>query len=151
MSQFDPNAFLHAEVNEVSKKRNPLPVGEYSAILGEGKIVPWTGKKDPTKSGWRYDTPVTIEIPAEVQGASALAATVTQTYSIMLDVSSSGGLDMAPGKNGSLRRFREALDMNREGSPFSFAATFGRAVKVQITHELYEGEVQDRIAGLAKF
>ena len=41
--------------------------------------------------------------------------------------------------------------MNREGSPFSFAATFGRAVKVQITHELYEGEVQDRIAGLAKF
>ena len=39
MSQFDPNAFLHAEVNEVSKKRNPLPVGEYSAILGEGKIV----------------------------------------------------------------------------------------------------------------
>lgn len=151
MSQFDPTAFLHAQVNEVSKKRNPLPVGEYSAILGEGKMVPWTGKKDPTKSGWKYEAPLTIEVPAEVQAEQVLPPTINQNLSIMLDISPNGGLDMAPGKNGGLRRFREALDMNKEGQPFSFASTFGRPVKVKISHEIYEGEVQERVDGLAKF
>lgn len=150
MSSFDPTAFLHAQVNEVSKKRNPLPVGEYDAILGEGKVVAWTGKKDPTKSGWKYDAPITIQVPADIQEDQKLPPTLTQNLSIMLDISPQGGLDMAPGKNGGLRRFREALNMNREGEPFSFAATFGRAVKVKISHDIYEGEVQERVDGLAK-
>lgn len=150
MSQFDPNAFLHAEITEQSKKRPPLPVGDYVGVLGEGKIVQWTSR-DQSKSGFKYEAPVTVQVPAEVQSFLGLTTpTLTLTVGVMLDYTPQGTLDMAPGRNGGLRRFREALDMNREGEVFSFPKTWGKTVLVKIKHEEYQGEPVERVDGLAR-
>ena len=57
---------------------------------------------------------------------------------------------MGPGRNGGLRRYREACDLNKVGDTFSAAKMQGRLIKVKLTHELYQGEIQERIGGVAK-
>ena len=40
--------------------------------------------------------------------------------------------------------------MNTAGQAFSFRAMIGRLIKVKIAHEIYEGEVYDRVGAVAK-
>jgi hypothetical protein len=40
------------------------------------------------------------------------------TDSIMLDLNSGGMIDYSPGKNGGLRRYRDATDLNKPGVSF---------------------------------
>ena len=150
MSQFDPSAFLDATITEPSTKRNPLPAGmDFIGIIGEVKARTWQGKTDPTKSGIVMDVPVEIDLTAypDVQiGTPKL----TLTDGIMLDLTESGGIDNSPGKNGKLRRYREALNMNKPGDAFSFRAMQGRTIKVKISHRTHEGEIFDQIDSVAK-
>ena len=149
-SIFDPSAFLDATITEPSTKRSPLPAGrDFVGIIGEVKARTWQGKADPTKSGVVMDIPLEIDLSAypDVQIG---ATKVTLTDGIMLDTTESGMIDTSPGKNGKLRRYREALGMNKAGEPFSFRAMQGRVVKVKISHRTYEGDIFDQVDSVAK-
>lgn len=151
MSSFDPAAFLEATLTEPTIKRPPLPVGDYTGIIGEVKSRSWTGRDDPSKTGIAFDVPVTIQIPADVQESLGLKMpTITLKDSIMLDLTESGTMDNSLGKNGHLRRYREALDMNKPGDAFSAKLMQGRPVLVKIGHELYNGEPVERVKGVTR-
>ena len=150
MSNFNPEAFLDATITEPSTKRSPLPAGrDFVGIIGEVKARTWQGKSDPTKSGVVMDVPVEIDL-TPYPDVQIGATKVTLTDGIMLDTTESGGIDNSPGKNGKLRRYREALNMNKPGDAFSFRAMQGRTIKVKISHRTYEGEIFDQIDSVAK-
>lgn len=150
-SIFDPSTFLDATVDTPTEKRPPLPVGDYTAVIGEIEARSWTGKKDPSKSGIAYDVPLSIEIPAEVQASLGLTQpTLSLKDSIMLDLTEAGTIDNAPGKNRRLRMYREAVDMNKSGDVFSARKMTGKVIKVKLSHELWEGNLMERIDGVAR-
>ena len=150
-SSFDPSLFLDASISEPTVKRPPLPVGDYLGVIGEVTARNWTGKKDPSKSGVAWDVPLVIEVPAEVQASLGLTSSTLQFKdSIMLDLTPNNALDNAPGRNGGLRRYREACDLNKPGDSFSARQMTGKVVKVKITHELYNDEIMERVSGVTK-
>ena len=152
MSQFDPQVFLDATISEPSVKRPPLPaMSDFIGIIGEVKARAWQGKKDPTQSGIAMDVPVEIDLSAYPEVMKTLGIPkVTLNDSIMLDLTEGGTIDNAPGKNGKLRRYREALNMNKPGDTFSFRAMQGRPVLVKIKHRTYEGDIYDEVDSVAK-
>jgi len=152
ISNFDPSAFLDSTTTEANSKRGPIPAGaDVTAVIGEPKARTWTGKSDPTKGGIVVDVPLEIDLSAypELQSVVGLPK-VTLTDGIMLDTTPNGGIDNAPGKNGKLRRYREALGLNEAGQPFSFRMMQGRMIKVKIKHRTYEGEIYDEVDSVAK-
>jgi hypothetical protein len=153
MSNFDPTAFLNATITEATVKRPPLPAGaEFVATIKELKEPrQWTGKNDPTKKGVAVDLIIEIDMTAypELQKYIGVDKVQIQT-SIMLDTTEAGTLDTGPGKNGGLRRYREALGMNTPGQPFSFRMMEGRMIRVKIGHREYQGDLFDEIAAVAK-
>lgn len=157
MSLFDPNAFLDATIDTPTVRRPPLPIenpaspdGTYMAVCGEPKARTWESKKDPGKSGVAMDMPLTIDVPAQLQESMQLPPQVLLTDGIMLDLTPQGTIDTAPGKNRKLRVYREAADMNKPGDVFSFRKFSGRVFKVKITHEVYEGDILDKIGTVLK-
>lgn len=151
VSSFDPASFLDATISEPSVKRPPLPVGDYTGVIGEVTARTWQGRKDPSKSGIAWDIPITLEIPADAQVALGLTVSnVTLKDSIMLDLTEQGSIDNSPGRNTGLRRYREACDMNKPGDSFSARKMQGIVVKVKIDHEIYQDAPVERIAGVAR-
>ena len=153
ISQFDPQTFLDATITEPSVKRPPLPAGrDFVGIIGEVKARAWQGKKDPTQSGIAMDVPVEFDLSAypDVQKALGGISKVTLNDSIMLDLTENGAIDNSPGKNGKLRRYREALNMNKPGDTFSFRAMQGRPVLAKVKHRPYEGDLYDEIDSVAR-
>lgn len=154
MSAFDPTSFLDATTTEANTRRPPLPAGmDFIAIIGEPKSRAWQGKKDPTQSGIAIDLPLEINLEAYPDVKAQLGGGVTKillTDSIMLDLTPAGTIDNSPGKNGKLRRYRESLEMNNPGEPFSFRMMQGRTLKVKVKHETYEGEILDKVDTVAK-
>lgn len=150
ISAFDPQSFLDATLEAPTERRNPLPVGDYHAVIGEVAARAWQGRKDTTKSGIAWDVPLTVDIPAALQSALELPPTLTLKASIMLDLTDSGSIDNSKGKNGHLRMYRDALDLNKPGDSFSARKMQGRVVVVKITHELYEGNIQERVGAVAR-
>lgn len=154
-SAFDDAAsILDATVNEASVRRPPLPAGEdFIFTIGEPKSRKWTGKADPSKSGIAVDIPLELDIstlPGELATQMGGTGKITIVDGIMLDTTPQGGIDMAAGKNAKLRRYREALEMNEAGKPFSFRMMQGRQIRVKIKHDLYEGETYDKADSVAK-
>lgn len=150
VSQFSPEMFLDIEMTEALERRAPLPVGDYTAVIGDVKARAWSSTKDSSKSGIAWDVPMVIDVPAELQAELKLPPTLNVKDSIMLDLTEAGGLDMGKGKNGRLRTYREALDMNKPGEPFSARRMTGGIVKVKISHELYNDNIMERVAGVTK-
>lgn len=152
VSQFDPALFLDATIDQPSVKRPPLPAAmDFVGVIGEIKPRTWVGKKDPTQGGVVMDVQITIDLSAypEVQKLIGLPK-VVMFDGIMLDLTANGAIDNAPGKNRRLRLYREALDMNKPGDVFSFRMMQGRMVRVKIAHEVYQGDVMDKIDSVAK-
>lgn len=151
-SAFDPASFLDATTTDASVKRPPLPPGDYTAITGQLTSKAWESKKPEAKikSGIKFEVPLSLEVPLAVQEQLGLGPTLSFTDSIMLEVTEQGGIDYSPGKNGGLRRYRDACNCNQAGQPFSPRMLEGKAVKVKIGHKVYEGEVYDEIQGVAK-
>ena len=149
-SIFDPNALLDATLDQPSVRRPPLPVGDYTAVVGEVSAQPWQSK-DGAKSGVKWNVPLTIQVPMEVQQSLGIEQpTVTLTHGLMLDLTAQGGLDNSPGKNRGIRQYREALDMNKPGDSFSARKMQGQVVLVKVTHREYQGEIMEDIGGVAK-
>ncbi len=148
-SSFNPDTFLDATLTDPTEKRPPLPVGDYTAILGAVTARQWQGKVDPTKSGIAWDIPVTIDVPAEIQAELKMdQSTLNLKDSIMIDLTANGTIDNGPGKNRRLRAYREATDMNKPGDVFSARKMEGKVVKVKITHDLWEGQPIEKISGV---
>jgi hypothetical protein len=151
MMNFDPAAFVNMETDQVSERRPPLPPGDYTGTIGEVKAVPWTGKSDPSKSGIRLQVPIKLMLTPEVQAELKLPQPELQlTDSVMLDMSDNGGIDYTPGRNGQLRKYRDATGLNVKGEPFAPRMLTGRMVLVKVNHDLYNGEVVEQIGGVAK-
>jgi hypothetical protein len=154
MSAFDPNSFLDATINEALVKRPPIPVGDYIGVLSEPVIRPWVSSKDATKSGIAADYMIDVDVPQNIREEIGLdSPTIKLKYGIMLDTNATGGIDTAKGKNGGIRKFREALDMNTPGVPFNLRMVAGRPVKVKIGHREYpegSGDLFEEVVGLAK-
>lgn len=150
MSQFDPALFLDATTTEALVKRPPLPVGDYTAVIGELKTREWVGQTDPTKSGIAVDVPLTIDVPFETQQALGLDMPTLQVKdSLMLDLTPQGTIDWSIGKNGRLRKYREATGQNQKGVPFSMRQLTGNVVLVKLAHRDYKGELFEEVAGVA--
>lgn len=151
MSNFDPNLFLDQTTEQAAEKRPPLPVGDYTGVIKSVDVKPWVGKQDPTKAGMSAFFKIDVEIPPEVQESLGLdKSTLTLSDSAILDILEDGkSLDWSKGKNGGLRRYREALGMNEQGRPFSIRAMVGRPLRVKVGHEDYQGAPVERVTGVA--
>lgn len=153
---FDPNAFLDLPIEEAFERRNPLPAKDYVSVIKEVTVRQWSSKdkynEDGTlKSGVAYDVMHSIQIPQDLRESLGYDKdSLDIKDSIMVDLNAQGGLDTAKGKNGAMRRYREALDMNKAGETFRPRSMAGRMCLVRIKHEEYQGNLQERIDGVAK-
>jgi hypothetical protein len=149
-SIFDPNALLDATLDQPTEKRPPLPVGDYTAIIGEVSAATWQSSKDAGKSGVKWNVPLTVQIPAEVKESLQLSVdTITLTDSIMLDLTPQGAIDNSIGKNSRLRLYREALDMNKPGDSFSARRMQGQVILIRIEHREYQGNLMENVGKVA--
>jgi hypothetical protein len=154
MSAFDPNSFLDAQVTEVNEKRPNIPTenpedetGCYLAVVGEIKTDAGTiGKGERIGQPWvSMLIPLKIQIPASVQGLG-LPSELTITDRAFLDLTPQGGIDNSKGKNRQQKNYRDATGLNTPGEVFAWRMLTGKVVKVKIAHELYDGNIQERIA-----
>jgi hypothetical protein len=154
MTTFDPGQFLNLEISEPTSRRTNLPIGDYTAVIGAVRAETWTGKpgsKNEGKMGVRYVVPLAVEVPPDVAAQTGITSpTITLTDSIMLDTTPEGALDMAKGRNGALRRYREAIDMNKPGDAFSAARMEGRVIRVKVGADLWNGEPVERVEGVSR-
>ena len=158
VSAFDPNAFLDAQITEANEKRPPLPTenpddanGLYTAVVGEIKTDSGTiGKGERIGQPWiSMVIPLRVQVPSSVQ-AMGLPPELPLTDRVFLDLTPEGGLDNSKGKNRGQRNYREATDTNKAGEPFAWRMITGKVVKVKVNHELYEGNIQERVGQVVK-
>lgn len=153
MSQFDASTFLDFTTTEESVKRPPIPEGDYLGIIGELSASEWVSSKDPTKSGMKFDVPITLDLPEDIWSAAGLRdGQLVVKDSMMLDLTPQKSLDFSAGKNGKLRKYREATNNNKAGQPFSARQLTGQAVTVKITHREYpegSGDFFEQVSGVA--
>lgn len=156
MSAFDPAAFLDATTTEVNEKRPTIPAdnpddpnGTYTALIGEIKTDSGTvGKGDNAGKPWiSMVIPLKLQLPAAVQ-ALGLPAEFQLTDRVFLDLTPEGGLDNSKGKNRGQRAYREATGMNKPGETFAWRMLQGKVVKVKLAHELYNGNIVEKISAV---
>jgi len=154
MSAFNPELFLSATVDTPTERRAPLPVENpespdkcYLAVIKDVKPRTWEGKteKSAGKSGIAMDVELTITVLSTLQTSLGLPPELTLRDSIMLDLTPTGLIDNAKGRNGRMRLYRDAVNMNNPGDSFSFLKMLGRPVKVKIEHEVYNDNPQERV------
>lgn len=161
-SQFDPNLFLDAQTSEVNVKRPPLPTenpasadGCYTALIGPIKTDSGTiGKGERIGQPWlSMLVPLQIEVPQQVQdqlGIKLEKGTITLTDRVMIDLTPQNTIDNSVGRNRRQRQYRDALDMNKPGDVWSWRKAEGQVIKVKIVHEMYEGDIQERIGAILR-
>lgn len=146
---FNPDQFLDMQVTESNDtKVIPVPVGEYTAIIGEVKCRQWQSKADPSKSGLALDLIWEIDDSAVKELLGRDKVTVKQ--GCMLDITESGGLDMGKGRNVGLGRLREATGLNTPGQPFSFSMLNGRLGKISVSHRIDGDTIFAEVKQVAK-
>ena len=156
VQQFDPTAFLTMPTTEESVKRPPIAAGDYFAVIKELKSETWQSKDkvDPgtgkLKSGIKLIPVLALDVPqAEATRVGLMQPTLELTDSIMLELNSAGTIDYSPGKNGALRRYRDATDLNKKGETFFPQLMVGKMVKVKIGHREYNGDLFEQIEGVS--
>lgn len=152
MSAFNPEAYLDATISEPTVRRPPLPAQkDFIATIKDVKSRAWQGKQDPSKSGVALDVQFEIDLSAYPDILASIGQEkVLLTDGIMLDLTDGGLIDNGKGKNNKLRKYREALDMNKPGDSFSPRHMVGRMIRVKIGHEAYQGDVLDKVDSVAR-
>lgn len=146
---FNPDQFLDMQVTDANDtKVVPVPVGEYTAVIGEVKVRPWQSKKDPSVAGVALD--LVWEIDSQEVKTLLGRDKVTVKQGVMLDLTDSGQLDMGKGKNISLGRLREATNLNVPGQPFAFSMLNGRVAKVNISHRVDGDTIYSEVKAVAR-
>lgn len=154
ISQFDPSTFLDATTTEALARRPPLPAASvYVGTIVDLASRSWTSQKETAKvkAGIAVDLKIEIDLTAYPEAQKLVGVDkVTLNDGIMLDMNSGGMIDWSIGKNGKLRRYREALGMNEAGQTFSIRQMQGRQIRVKIKHRPYEGEMFEEVESVAK-
>lgn len=133
MSPFDPKLFLETSTSEaLSTVRIPIPAQEHLVVVDKVDCRAWTKRDDPSKSGLALDVTYSIDSPAVKELLGRDKVTVTQ--GIMLDLTPTGALDSARGRNTELGRLREATGLNKPGESFKFGMLLGKVLKVKVVH-----------------
>jgi len=115
---FDPDTFMQTAVNESnSTSLEPIPVGEYKAVIDEIKIETREGKDGKPV----YPLEVTWQLIDDELSARLGRDKLTVRQTIWLDLNEHGTLDTSKGKNVGLGKLREALGMNAAGKAFSIS------------------------------
>ena len=151
-SIFDPDMLLNEQFAEAnSTTRMPVPEGEYVGMVKDIKVRV-VNSKDGTRSFPVVD--ITWDLDDQNLREAMDRKEVTCRQGIMLDVTANGGLDMSKGKNVSLGRLREALNMNTPGQSFSFAMLPGAGpATVSVKHRHADNDpeiVYDEVKAVAK-
>src|SRR3990167_2231999 len=155
-SAFDPAVFLDATTTDANEKRPPLPTenpadanGLYLAVIGEIKTATGIiGKGERIGQPWlQMVVPLRLQLPPQVQ-ALGLSAEFQLTDRPMLDLTPQGSIDNAKGKNNAQRLYREATGLNKPGETFAWRQMQGMQVKVKVQHELYNGNVVEKVGGV---
>ena len=155
MSSFDESKFLDSTTTDALTRRPPIPAGTVlPGLITDVKIEPWTSNKPDAKvkSGYKAVVKIEIDLTSQPDIRSQVGIDkVILTPGIMLETTPDGnGLDWGQGKNGALRRYREALGMNNPGETFSLRSMTGRMLLVKIKHRTFEGEFFDEVDSVAK-
>ena len=153
MSQFDPQAFLDSTTTEASIKRPPLPIGDYTALITKVEAREWVSKKADAKktSGLAFDLTLQVEVPHSIREQINLdGPTLTLPYGVLVDTTPQGSIDYGVGKNGALRKVREATGLNEAGQPFSPRMFEGKVVLAKVGHREYQGDIYDEVTAIAK-
>ena len=147
MTTFDPNTFLNMTVEETNDtKIIPCPAGEYLAVAEKVDIKSWAAR-DGSSSGLKVE--ILWDIADENVKAMLGRDSVKVQQQQMLDLTDTGNLDMAKGKNVGLGRIREALGLNVAGQPFSFGMIQGRMAKVIVSHRAVGEDLYAEIKKIA--
>lgn len=146
-SVFDPQTFAQMTFTGAnSTEASVIPEGEWLFLITKQEIISWSSK-DKSKQGLK--SVLTLETgEPEVTQVTGRPKSVLR-YDLMLDLTPEGGLDQGKGMNVRLGRAREACGLNRPGMPFAFDMFLGHTVKAAIKHEIYEGQPQARVTGIA--
>lgn len=148
MPTFDPAQYLDMETDQAATKRPPLDPADYTSLIGNVEMVQWTKNE---KSGLSLKVPHQIQLTPEVKAKLGITQDfIVLTDRVFIDLNEQGMMDWAPGRNGGLRRYREALGQNIPGEPWSPRRMIGRPCVVKIKHGLFNGEVTEEIDGVAK-
>lgn len=137
-SSFNVEAFAQGSFEgEGDTRRIRIEPKEYSAQV----VGPWGDKTklrvEKSKDGgqvlildvvWQPDDP-------EQRQALGIDRLPTVRQSIFLDLTSNGGLDLGPLKNGDLNRLREVFDLNRPGVQWKFPDFIGRPAKIKVVQK----------------
>mgnify|MGYP007071584267 CR=1 FL=1 len=152
---FDYTAFLDQSTETASERRPPVPALEYLATITDVGMKPWQSKdkynEDGTlKSGVMLEVTTELQLPQEVQDMCKITKLTLMDRPMLDLLPDRSGIDYGLGKNGRLRMYREATGMNVAGQAFSPRMLIGRLIRVRVTHEEYQGNLQERIGGIAK-
>lgn len=129
---FDPSTYLNATMTGANATvSKPVPVGIYLAVLMKPEIKTWQGKKDPTLSGIKLS--FQCELQEDIPGFNMKPSVRGE---IMLDTDDFSALKFGENDNVRLGRLRKALDLNKDGQPWSFAQFEGRMLKVSVKHRV---------------
>lgn len=145
---FDPQAFLDASTSSANDtKIIPVPMGEYFGIIEKVTPRQWQSK-DGTQSGIALDITWAVEDAAVKEFLGRDNVTVKQ--GLMLDLTTTGGLDTSTGKNVALGRLREAVGKNTPNEQFSFAMLPGLSAKISVNHRVVNEETYAEVKGTAR-
>jgi hypothetical protein len=154
-STFDPSTFLDATTTEALVKRPPIPQGsELVGVITDAVARSWQSNKPEAKvkSGIAVDLKIQFDLTQYPEIHRLVNADqVTLTPGIMLDMKDDGrSIDWGTGKNGTLRRYREALDMNKPGEAFSIRQMIGRPIRVRTKLREYQGDFYDEVDSVSR-
>jgi hypothetical protein len=157
MSQiFDPAAFLDQPTEQASERRLPLPAIDFNATIKDVVSKTWQSKdkvdeaSGELKSGLRLEIMLDFDLPQSVKDAIGIDK-FTLTDGVMVDLNESKtAIDYGRGKNNRLRQYREATGLNVAGQTFSPRMLVGQMVRVRVSHEEYNGAIQERAGAISK-
>lgn len=146
---FSVENFLDQQFDQANDTvSQPVPAGEFPAIIDKVECKQWASKADPSKAGLKLAITWLIDDGSVKELLGRDKVTVRQD--IMLDMTDAGGLDMGKGRNISLGRLREATGLNTQGQPFSFAMLTGRCAKVKVDHRIADDKIYAEVKGVAR-
>lgn len=140
--------FLGMSVNSATSTRVILiPEGEYTGVVDNDGIglADFTYRQGDRagQKGYRMTVKWLIDDPAgDLERQIGRKPVITQ--SIMLDLTSEGGLDMSEGKNVQLGRLREAVGQNEDGKPWQPAMLIGSVAKLLVKHRIDQNQEEQQ-------
>ena len=155
MEIFDPQMYLDATLDKPLEKRPAAAAStDYSSMIKDVKGRKWQSQ-DKTDDFGNLLAGIALDVQHEVTLTAEQAKLVGQekivlTDGFILNLTPNGTIDDAKGRNSRVRQYREALDMNKPGDSWSPRRMIGRTLKLQLKHEIYQGDIVERIGPLAR-